>query len=94
MSVDLEKLPADIDELKSIIEKQSGEIARLREQNSLLKRDLYGKRSEKRKIEDEQQERLFNEAEAYAPNSIYSAGLCRVSNFFYDCLRLFWPAHV
>ena len=66
MSVDLEKLPADIDELKSIIEKQSGEIARLREQNSLLKRDLYGKRSEKRKIEDEQQERLFNEAEAYA----------------------------
>jgi transposase len=81
VTADLNSLPADVDALRELIgeqhneiikkydenEKQRNEIIRLSEQVLLLKRKLYGRKSEKlNQIEDVQDDLFFNEAESHA----------------------------
>ena len=72
MTFDVTHLSNDVDDLQSLVlsqkeenEMQRVEIIRLSEQVALLKRDLYGRKSEKRNPDAAQQESLFNEAETY-----------------------------
>ena len=76
MSVEVEKLPNDIGELKRIIAEQQDKLSakdekfkRLEEKYTLLVQEKYAPKSEKRSREDEKQAHLFNEAETYADDN-------------------------
>ncbi len=73
MRLDAEKLPENVDELKSIIidleERYLARIEFLEERVRLLTKELFGRKSEKRESEPESELRqlhLFNEAEVFA----------------------------
>ena len=71
MILDTEKLPYNVQELKSMIidleERYLSRIEFLEERVRLLTKELFGRKSEKRPIESElRQLHLFNEAEVFA----------------------------
>ncbi len=69
----VEELPNDLEEVKRIagerliaLREQENRVRALEEHVALLKKELFGRKSEKLPPEDELQARLFNEAEAHA----------------------------
>jgi transposase len=63
LAVDITNLPEDITELKSIIVNYHSHYKLLQEEIKLLTTRLFGRKSEKRSIEEEMQARLFDEIE-------------------------------
>ena len=72
MQLTKDKLPDNPDELKALIFSKDEHITILEEQIRVLKKAIFGRKSEKRPVDEEgpQQLHLFNEAEALVEQDV------------------------
>jgi len=72
MHLTTETLPADLESSHALIQKQSGEIAHLKQELTLLKRMIFGQKSEKQVTSSTQPEqtRLEGLFESNAPSLV------------------------